>query len=127
MLDVIGAGATASSSVDWHNVWKGSSEAATIQEHIENIHNEGRARLVVEAQHPTEFTTSWSHQVMALTQRNFQAYWRDPTYLLAKFALCIVCGLLIGFTFFRSSDSLQGTQNKLFVRVALRCTRRVFF
>ncbi|KAG0700792.1 ABC-2 type transporter-domain-containing protein [Suillus ampliporus] len=114
MLDVIGAGATASSSVDWHTIWKDSSEAAALQEHIENIHNEGRARPVIQAQQPTQFATSWSHQLMALTQRNFQAYWRNPTYIIAKFALCIAAGLLIGFTFFNTSDSLQGTQNKLF-------------
>ncbi|KAG1767598.1 ABC-2 type transporter-domain-containing protein [Suillus placidus] len=114
MLDVIGAGATASTSVDWHSIWKNSSEASTLQEEIENIHNEGRALPVVQAAQPTEFVTSWYHQLMALTQRNFQAYWRNPTYLVAKFALCIAGGLLIGFTFYKTSDSLQGTQNKLF-------------
>jgi ATP-binding cassette subfamily G (WHITE) protein 2 (SNQ2) len=115
MLDVIGAGATASTSVDWHSIWKNSSEASTLQEEIENIHNEGRARPIVQTTKPTEFATSWYHQLMALTQRNFQAYWRNPTYLMAKFALCIAGGLLIGFTFYKTSDSLQGTQNKLFV------------
>ncbi|KAG2131009.1 ABC-2 type transporter-domain-containing protein [Suillus clintonianus] len=114
MLDVIGAGATASSSVDWHTIWKNSPEAAALQEEIENFHNEGLARPVIQAEQPTEFVTSWSHQLMALTQRNFQAYWRNPTYLMAKFALCIAGGLLIGFTFYQTSDSLQGTQNKLF-------------
>ncbi|KAG2050787.1 hypothetical protein BDR06DRAFT_959744 [Suillus hirtellus] len=114
MLDVIGAGATASTSVDWHSIWKNSPEAATLQEEIENIHNESRARPVVQAARPTEFATSWYHQLVALTQRNFQAYWRNPTYLIAKFALCIAGGLLIGFTFYKTSDSLQGTQNKLF-------------
>jgi ATP-binding cassette subfamily G (WHITE) protein 2 (SNQ2) len=114
MLDVIGAGATASTSVDWHSIWKNSSEASTLQEEIENIHNEGRARPIVQTAKPTEFATSWYPQLMALTQRNFQAYWRNPTYLMAKFALCIAGGLLIGFTFYKTSDSLQGTQNKLF-------------
>lgn len=125
MLDVIGAGATASSSVDWHTIWNNSSEAVALQAQIERIHEEGRARPVVEALPPTEFATSWTHQVIALTQRNFQAYWRNPTYLLAKFALCIACGLLIGFTFYKTSDSLQGTQNKLFVCVIMRYVTRL--
>ncbi|OAX36457.1 pleiotropic drug resistance ABC transporter [Rhizopogon vinicolor AM-OR11-026] len=114
MLDVIGAGATATTSFDWHTIWKNSSEAAALQEEIEKIHDEGRARPVVQTQLPTEFAASWSHQLMFLTQRNFQAYWRNPTYLMAKFALCIACGLLIGLTFFNTNDSLQGTQTKLF-------------
>jgi ATP-binding cassette subfamily G (WHITE) protein 2 (SNQ2) len=125
MLDVIGAGATATSSVDWHIIWKNSSEAAALQEQIENIHDEGRARPVIQTQLPTEFATSWVHQVLALTQRNFQAYWRNPTYLMAKFALCIAGGLLIGFTFYNTSDSLQGTQNKLFVCAIVWCMKRL--
>jgi ATP-binding cassette subfamily G (WHITE) protein 2 (SNQ2) len=125
MLDVIGAGATATTAFDWHTIWTNSSEAAALQEEIEKIHDEGRARPVVQAQLPTEFATSWSHQVMFLTQRNFQAYWRNPTYLMAKFALCIACGLLIGFTFFNTSDSLQGTQTKLFVCDIVRCMIRL--
>jgi hypothetical protein len=48
----------------------------------------------------------------------FSAHLRQPhpTYPTTKFVLCIAGGLLIGFTFYKTSDSLQGTQNKLFVR-----------
>ncbi|KAG1802579.1 ABC-2 type transporter, partial [Suillus variegatus] len=53
-------------------------------------------------------------QFVTLTHRNFQAYWRNPTYIRAKFVLSIFGGLLMGFTFFQANDSLQGTQNKLF-------------
>ncbi|KAG1896722.1 ABC-2 type transporter-domain-containing protein [Suillus fuscotomentosus] len=81
----------------------GRTEAATFQEEIENIHNESRARPVVQAAWPTELTTS------CIT------HWQNPTYLIAKFALSIAGGLLIGFTFYMTSDSLHGIQNKLFV------------
>ncbi|KAG2742224.1 hypothetical protein P692DRAFT_20879781 [Suillus brevipes Sb2] len=54
-----------------------SPETARLQEEIENIHNEGLARPVIQAAQPTEFATSWSHQLMALAQCNFQAYWRN--------------------------------------------------
>jgi len=40
--------------------------------------------------------------------------WRDPSYIVAKLALNITGGLFIGFTFWRSKDSIQGTQDKLF-------------
>ncbi|KAG2356782.1 pleiotropic drug resistance ABC transporter [Suillus spraguei] len=114
MLDVIGAGATASSSVDWHNVWRVSPEAAMLEDDLGRIHAEGRSRPVVETELRTQFATSWRHQAIALTQRNFQAYWRNPTYLMAKLVLNIISGLIIGFTFYKSKDSLQGSQNKLF-------------
>jgi ATP-binding cassette subfamily G (WHITE) protein 2 (SNQ2) len=114
MLDVIGAGATASTSVDWHNVWRISPEAAALEDELGRIHAEGRSRPVVQTELHTQYATSWKHQTIALTQRNFQAYWRNPTYLMAKIVLNIAGGLLIGFTFFNTKDSLQGSQNKLF-------------
>lgn len=116
MLDTIGAGATADTSVDWHDIWKRSPEAVDLQAQIERIHAEGRARPSVETERHSEFATSWMHQMVELTKRNFLAYWRNPTYLIAKIILNIAGGLLIGFTFFNSKDTLQGTQNKLFVR-----------
>ncbi|KAG1748265.1 ABC-2 type transporter-domain-containing protein [Suillus paluster] len=114
MLDVIGAGSTAVSTTDWYDVWKHSSEAAQLQVQIEKMHENGRTRpQPLSARYPI-FPTSWSHQFVALTQRNFQAYWRNPTYIRAKFVLNIAGGLLAGFTFFQADNSLQGTQNKLF-------------
>ena len=115
MLDVIGAGATASSTIDWHDVWKNSKEAIETQSDIDHIHCEGRKKPPVQATRKSEFATSWGYQTIILMQRAFQSYWRDPTYLISKLVLNIVAGLFIGFTFFKSKDTMQGTQNKLFV------------
>lgn len=114
MLDVIGAGATAVSTTDWHNVWKCSPEAAELQNYINDLHAQGRSHPQKLNVQYSVFATSWLHQFVALTHRNFQAYWRNPTYIRAKFLLNIAGGLLVGFTFFHATDSLQGTQNKLF-------------
>ncbi|KAG2364667.1 hypothetical protein BDR07DRAFT_1450169 [Suillus spraguei] len=114
MLNVIGAGAATISTIDWYDVWKRSPEAMHLQIQIENIHEHGRTRPQQLSERYSVFTTSWLHQFAALNQRNFQAYWRNPTYIRAKFVLNIVGGLLVGFTFFQANNSLQGTQNKLF-------------
>lgn len=114
MLDVIGAGATAVSTTDWYNVWKCSPEAAQLQDYINDLHEQGRSHPRQLNDQYSVFATSWLHQFVALTHRNFQAYWRNPTYIRAKFLLNIAGGLLVGFTFFQATDSLQGTQNKLF-------------
>ncbi|EAU85334.2 ABC transporter [Coprinopsis cinerea okayama7 len=114
MLDVIGAGATATTSFDWYSIWKISPEAACVQQEIEGIYAEGRGRPAVEATLQSEFATSWGYQVKELFYRNVQSYWRDPTYLMAKLVLNAFGGLFVGFTFFNAPNTQQGTQNKLF-------------
>ena len=123
ILNVIGAGATAHSETDWHAKWTASREAVELQEELERIHTEGRNRPAVGATYRHEFATSWSYQVAQLFKRDCEAHWRDPTYLISKLALNIVSGLFIGFTFFKAKDSIQGSQNKLFVscRSKLSC------
>lgn len=114
MLEVIGAGATATSVQDWHSIWIESPEAAHVNQQIQQIHTEGRQRPAVQASFTSEFATPWLYQTWELFKRNNIVYWRDPTYLMAKLALNIIGGLFIGFTFFKASNSQQGTQNKLF-------------
>jgi hypothetical protein len=115
MLDVIGAGATATSKVDWRQKWLDSAECHGLQADIDRIHSEGRRRPAVAATMHSDFATSWLFQCRLLLMRNLTSYWRDPSYLLAKLVLNIFGGLFIGFTFWNSKDTLQGTQNKLFV------------
>jgi len=127
MLDVTGAGAAAVSTADWYDVWKRSPEAAQLQVQIEKMHEHGRTRSQELSIRHSVFATSWLHQFVALTRRNFQAYWRNPTYIHAKFLLNIAGGLLVGFAFFQANDSLQGTQSKLFVSVSIKTLRFIPF
>ena len=113
-MTVIGAGATATSEFDWHAKWNDSKQASDLQQELEHILTEARSRGAVGTTYKSTFATSWTYQVAQLLQRDFQAHWRDPTYLLAKLALNIVAGLFIGFTFFKAKDTLQGSQDKLF-------------
>jgi ATP-binding cassette subfamily G (WHITE) protein 2 (SNQ2) len=117
MLEVIGAGATATTEFDWHTIWKKSQEIVLVEKEIENIHAEGRKKPAVVATIQSEFATSWFYQTWELIKRSYIAFWRNPTYLMAKLTLNIIGGLFIGFTFFRSPNSQQGTQNKIFVSV----------
>ena len=114
MLDVIGAGATATSTIGWHDVWKKSPEAISTAQDIQRIHYEGRNRPAVQTALHTEYSTSWIHQTIVVAKRSAAAIWRDPTYVTAKLLLNICAGLFVGFTFWKSPSSLQGVQNKLF-------------
>jgi ATP-binding cassette subfamily G (WHITE) protein 2 (SNQ2) len=117
MLDIIGAGATAVSDRDWHEVWLRSDGWKHLEDEIKEIHREGQTRPPIGATLKTQFATSWLYQIRVLFKRQHLVYWRDPTYLMSKLSLNIIGGLLIGFTFFKSENTLQGTQDKLFVRL----------
>jgi ATP-binding cassette, subfamily G (WHITE), member 2, SNQ2 len=119
MLDVIGAGATAVADRDWRQVWLNSEECQTLESEIDRLHAEGRSHPPVAATVTTQFATPWTYQTGVLLGRQNLTYWRDPTYLLSKLSLNIIGGLFIGFTFFKSKDTIQDTQNKLFVRIPL--------
>ncbi|CCM02003.1 uncharacterized protein FIBRA_04077 [Fibroporia radiculosa] len=114
ILDVIGAGATATSDIDWNEAWKKSDFARNLVTELDDIHTEGRGRPPVEVVLKSSFATPWLFQVGTLIKRDLQSHWRDPSYMLAKMGVNIAGGLLIGFTFFKAKDGIQGTQNKLF-------------
>ena len=97
MLDVIGAGATATSKTDWHNVWQHSKEAAQVQREVDDIYNDGLRRPPVETTLHSEFATSWGFQTVELMKRSAQRHWRDPTYLVAKLVLNVVGGYVLIF------------------------------
>ncbi|KAI9510136.1 hypothetical protein F5148DRAFT_977197, partial [Russula earlei] len=111
---VIGAGATATTATNWHDVWKGSPEARAVDDELEALLENGRKRHAVDTEQHSEFSTSWLFQVRTLWERDIVRHWRDPTYLVAKLASNLVASLFIGFTFYKAKDSIQGTQNKIF-------------
>jgi hypothetical protein len=119
MLDVIGAGATAVSTHNWHQIWNASENMLRLQQELDIIHSKGRSRPSVEATIHSKFATPWLYQMVQLLKRDASAHWRDPTYVLSKLSLSLISGLYIGFTFFKSKDSQQGTQDKLFVRTSI--------
>ena len=114
MLDIIDAGATTTSTINWHAVWKRSPEPAATAHEIQRVHDEGRNRPAVETKRHTGYSTSWIHQTTVVVRRSAAAVWRDPTYVTAKLVLNIAAGLFIGFTFWKSPSTVQGVQNKLF-------------
>ncbi|KAF8196094.1 pleiotropic drug resistance ABC transporter [Pholiota molesta] len=100
MLDVIGAGATATSAQNWYDIWQTAPESKELQQELDVIHTEGINRPAVTAELHSEFATSWLYQMWELLKRDAEAHWRDPSYVMAKLIL--------------NADTQQGTQNKLF-------------
>lgn len=92
MLDVIGAGATATSEQDWYGIWQQSEESIVVQKEVDAIHDDGLKRPPVETELHSEFAASWMSQLSELVKRGALRHWRDPSYLMAKLVLNIVGG-----------------------------------
>lgn len=113
MLEVVNNGNN-SQGQDWHSVWTSSRERELADAEIDSIHTEKQqhesenAHKSDDAHAHAEFAVPFSTQLMAVTTRVFQQYWRMPAYVFAKLALGLVAGLFIGFSFFQANSSQAG-------------------
>lgn len=117
MLEIVNNGSNGKGQ-DWHTVWKESPQWQGNRDEIERLHQErqGAASAADQSEETShaEFAMPFMAQLWAVTHRVFQQYWRNPSYVFAKFALGIAAGLFIGFTFFDANTSLAGMQNVIF-------------
>jgi ATP-binding cassette, subfamily G (WHITE), member 2, PDR len=93
MLEAIGAAPGSHTDVDWFKAWRDSPEYLATQEHLDELKND---RMLVRT--PTrdlntkaqfaEFAAPFKVQMWEVQKRVFQQYWRTPSYIYAKAALC---------------------------------------
>ncbi|KAK4223741.1 ABC-2 type transporter-domain-containing protein [Podospora fimiseda] len=116
MLEVIGAAPGSTTKVDWHNAWRESSEYAAVQEELQRLKdnaNESSALATDDGSY-REFAAPFGQQLLTVTHRVFQQYWRTPSYIYSKAMLCLVVALFIGFVFYKAPNTIQGLQNQMF-------------
>jgi ABC-type multidrug transport system permease subunit len=104
-------------NVDWHEHWKNSSEFAAVKNELHIIYNDEKpnaTEVLQEEDSLSEFAMPFFSQLSSVTTRVFQQYWRTPSYIYAKFMLCIAAGLFIGFSFYDANVTQQGMQNVLY-------------
>lgn len=117
MLDVVNNGFNADGQ-DWHSVWLASKEAEEVGRELDRIHAEKQNEPDHEdgdsAASHAEFAMPFGQQLIEVTTRVFQQYWRMPSYIFSKFALGSLSGLFIGFSFYNGGGTLGGMQTVLF-------------
>lgn len=119
MLEVIGAAPGSSTDKDWHQIWRNSPEYREVQEHLEYLKTT-RQQETQPSSTPNdkesyrEFAAPFGEQLWSVTRRVFQQYWRTPSYIYSKFALCTASALFIGFIFYNAPVTHQGLQNQMF-------------
>ncbi|OAA59699.1 ABC-2 type transporter [Niveomyces insectorum RCEF 264] len=119
MLETIGAAPGSTTDIDWFKTWRESPEYRAVQRELEAMKAEKRHLPPVvttskDSEGYGEFAAPFAVQLRENLFRVFQQYWRTPTYIYAKAALCTLIPLFIGFIFFRAKNSIQGLQSQMF-------------
>ena len=119
ILDVIGAGATATTDKNWFQLYRESPQYAEMQSELDRLSRLGtEAPLSAEASSRLnrEYAQPFIVQVSEVVRRAFASYWRNPTYVIAKLFLNTFGGLFIGSSFWGqgAKTSTASLQNKLF-------------
>ena len=116
MLEVIGAAPGSHTEVNWYDAWRESPEYASVQEELHRLKADAKESDPVtdDAGSYREFAAPFWQQLCQVTYRVFQQYWRTPSYIYSKMALCVLVALFIGFVFFKAPNTIQGLQNQMF-------------
>ncbi|KAG9253600.1 ABC-2 type transporter-domain-containing protein [Emericellopsis atlantica] len=119
MLEAIGAAPGSQTDIDWHQAWRNSPEYAATQDELQRLKNQAAPNEKVSdgahnKEQYREFAAPLWDQLLIVTKRVFQQYWRTPSYIYAKFTLCTSVALFIGLVFLDAPLSIQGLQNQMF-------------
>ncbi|KAF4780777.1 ABC-2 type transporter [Colletotrichum scovillei] len=116
MLEVIGAAPGSHTDVDWHQAWRKSEEFQGVQAELQRLKDERGVQTPATHDKGSyrEFAAPFFAQLKEVTHRVFQQYWRTPSYIYAKAALCTLVAAFIGFVFFKAPNTQQGLQNQMF-------------
>jgi len=119
MLEAIGAGATATTAQNWHQLYKESPMAAQLERDFAAIEEESKAREVRpedEKRGARQYAVGTLTQLRLVVYRQMQFQHRNVTYMGAKIGLNVLAGLFIGSSFWNQGQNLSvaSLQNKLF-------------
>lgn len=120
MLEIVNAGRN-DGGKEWFDVWKESDNAQEVQKQIDQLHQENQHESLDIAKETGggAYAMPITTQIWECTRRVFQQYWRMPSYVTAKMALCAVASLFIGFSFFDADSTQAGMQTIIFAAFML--------
>ena len=134
MFEVTGAASESESTKDWPDIWKNSEEHKAVKAELARM-KKSMPQQSVAFDDPDElqsYAAPFAAQSWIVLVRVFQQYWRTPSYLYSKVALCLFSvspntskrttetfltlfqALFIGFSFWKMPNSLQGLQNQMY-------------
>ncbi|KAH9885153.1 ATP-binding cassette transporter [Xylariomycetidae sp. FL2044] len=121
MLEAIGAAPGCTSEVDWQNAWRTSPEFHRVQDELARLREQGSHSNQRDSEKTGndlnmygEFAVPLSTQFLVVSHRVFQQWWRTPTYIYSRFALCTIISVFIGLVFLNGPLTIRGLQNQMF-------------
>ncbi|KAF2216500.1 hypothetical protein CERZMDRAFT_93790 [Cercospora zeae-maydis SCOH1-5] len=116
ILEVTGG---SSPNGSWPEVWNASKERQAVKQELVRLKKDlevrpSEAALEFDQDAFRPYAAALGQQLLLVLHRNFQQYWRTPSYLHSKIALSLCSTFFIGFSFWKTPNSLQGLQNQLF-------------
>ncbi|KAL8945039.1 MAG: hypothetical protein Q9216_000023 [Gyalolechia sp. 2 TL-2023] len=133
ILEVTGAVPNSESTQDWPAIWNNSGERKAVKAELARMKEmlSQQPGPVNDPETLRPFAAPLGTQLWIVLKRVFQQYWRTPSYLYSKVALCLFSvsanpskafhdvskasqAMFIGFSFWKTPNSLQGLQNQLF-------------
>ncbi|KAI4601527.1 hypothetical protein KJ359_011657 [Pestalotiopsis sp. 9143b] len=116
MLKVIGAAPGAHTDHDWNEVWRNSAESAAVRNELDRLTNTkgGNGQTSASTETPSYYAAPTYQQMVSVTRRVFEQYWRSPSYIYAKLVLCGGTSLFIGVSFYQAELSISGLQHQMF-------------
>ena len=116
MLEVIGAAPGSHSDNDWHDTWRNSTEFQETRQELDRLAEQrpNETQPISDKESYRAFAAPLAAQLSEVTRRVFSQYWRTPSYIYSKIALCLFSALFIGFVFYNAPLSQQGLQNQMF-------------
>jgi ATP-binding cassette subfamily G (WHITE) protein 2 (PDR) len=116
MLNAIGAAPGTTTEVDWFDTWRNSQEYEAVRNELQQLKDNAPSGppATEDDQSFREHAASFPTQLKVVTHRVFQQYWRTPSYIYSKAALCVIVALFIGLVFLDAPNTQQGMQNQMF-------------
>lgn len=114
MLKVIGAAPGSHTDIDWFQTWRNSPELAKLHSELDERAAKLRGTVDEDPSLNESFAVGYFRQIVLVTQRVFQQYWRTPSYIWSKIGQCIASPLFVGFTYWKAKNDIQGMQNQMF-------------
>lgn len=92
IMEIIGCTPGSHSDIDWPEVWRRSPEYAQVHRELSEMETRlrGEPALPENAVEFREFAAPFAVQLWECFKRVNQQYWRTPSYIYSKIALCVL-------------------------------------